>query len=74
MFSPCYPGGTGDSWSAPGWGSVTIPVAIPVTILAAVKEPLPAGLKNRHGQKLEPRKTFTIQIAPLSQCPAGGIT
>jgi hypothetical protein len=57
------PAGTGDFWSGPGWDSITIPVRIPPTILAAVKEPVPAGLKNRHCQKLEPGKTFTNSIA-----------
>ena len=55
--------GTGDSWSVQGWNSIAIPAAIPAIILAAVKEPLPAGMKNRHCQKLEPSKTFTSSIA-----------
>jgi hypothetical protein len=57
------PAGMDDSWSAPEWDSITISVAIPATILAAIKEPLPTGLKKRHCQKLEPGKTFTSSIA-----------
>jgi hypothetical protein len=54
------PAATGGSWSRVGFDNDS--GAIPATILAAIKVPLPAGLKNRHCQKLEPARHSRVQL------------